>query len=107
MAQTEGARMDARVAVVTGGTQGLGEAIATLFAERGAKGLVICGRNAEKGKRVAERLNGRGCPTEYVQADLGVVEDCRKVVAAQGAGFASGRYFLRTEGKSLFADVAK
>ncbi len=87
MAQTEGARMDARVAIVTGGTQGLGEAIATLFAERGAKGLVICGRNAEKGKRVAERLSGRGCPTEYVQADLGVVEDCRKVVAAADARF--------------------
>jgi NAD(P)-dependent dehydrogenase (short-subunit alcohol dehydrogenase family) len=79
--------MDGRVAIVTGGTQGLGEAIAGLFADRGAKGLVICGRNAEKGKRVAERLSGRGCSTEYVQADLGVVEDCRKVVAAADARF--------------------
>ena len=79
--------MEARVAIVTGGTQGLGEAIAGLFAERGAKGLVICGRNADKGKRVAEQLSGRGCPTEYVQADLGVVDDCRKVVAAADARF--------------------
>jgi NAD(P)-dependent dehydrogenase (short-subunit alcohol dehydrogenase family) len=87
MAQTAGPRMDGRVAIVTGGTQGLGEAIAALFAERGANGLVICGRNAAKGKQVAERLSGRGCPTEYVQADLGVVEDCRKVVAAADARF--------------------
>jgi NAD(P)-dependent dehydrogenase (short-subunit alcohol dehydrogenase family) len=81
------ARIDGRVAIVTGGTQGLGEEIASLFVERGAKGLVICGRNAEKGKAVAERLTRRGCKTEYVKADLGVLEDCRKVVAAADAAF--------------------
>lgn len=31
----------------------------------------------------------------------------RKVVAAQGAGFASGRYFLRTDGHALSASLAK
>ena len=82
-----GARLDGRVAIVTGSTQGLGEAIAQLFAERGAKGLVICGRSAEKGKRVAGKLNALGCATEYVQADLGNVEDCRGIVAAADARF--------------------
>jgi NAD(P)-dependent dehydrogenase (short-subunit alcohol dehydrogenase family) len=81
------ARIDERVAIVTGGTQGLGEEIASLFVERGAKGLVICGRNAEKGKAVAERLTRRGCRTEYVKADLGVLEDCRQVVAAADSAF--------------------
>ena len=81
------ARIDGSVAIVTGGTQGLGEAIATLFVERGAKGLVICGRNADKGRAVAERLTKRGCKTEFVQADLGLVEDCDKVVAAADAAF--------------------
>ena len=37
--------LDGKVAIITGGTQGLGEATAHLFADRGAKGLVICGRN--------------------------------------------------------------
>jgi NAD(P)-dependent dehydrogenase (short-subunit alcohol dehydrogenase family) len=82
-----GTRLDGRVAVVTGGTQGLGEAVAGLFAERGAKGLVICGRNAEKGARVAERLTYRGCRTEYVRADLGVVEDCRRVMSVADRTF--------------------
>ncbi len=80
-------RLDGRIAIVTGGTQGLGEAIATDFVERGAKGIVICGRNADKGRAVAERLTQRGCKTEFVRADLSVVEDCGKVVAAADRAF--------------------
>ncbi len=81
------ARIDGRVAIVTGGTQGLGAGIADLFVDRGAKGLVICGRNADNGRAVAERLTKRGCKTEFVRADLSVVSDCRKVVAAADAAF--------------------
>jgi NAD(P)-dependent dehydrogenase (short-subunit alcohol dehydrogenase family) len=70
-----------KVAIVTGGTQGLGEATARLFASRGAAGLVVCGRNDERGLRVAGELSGRGCRTVFVRADLAGVGDCRKVVA--------------------------
>ena len=55
-----------KVAAITGGTQGLGEAIARLFAARGAAGLAICGRNVENGERVASEISGTGCPTEFV-----------------------------------------
>jgi NAD(P)-dependent dehydrogenase (short-subunit alcohol dehydrogenase family) len=70
-----------KVAVVTGGTQGLGEAVARLIAARGAAGLVICGRNAERGARVARELTDQGTHTVFVQADLVKVEDCRRVIA--------------------------
>ena len=69
-----------KVAVVTGGTQGLGAAIAKLLAERGAQGVVICGRNATKGQAQAERLNALGTQAVYVQADLEQVDDCRRVL---------------------------
>ena len=73
-------QLQGKIAVVTGGTQGLGEAISRLFAERGAAGLVICGRNQSRGSQVAKDL-ALQCPTHFVQADLSKVEDCRKAIA--------------------------
>src|SRR6202142_1285007 len=75
------ARLGGQIAIVTGGTQGLGEAVARLFGERGAAGIVICGRNAKGGERVASEISAAGCPAVFVQADLASVADCRKVVA--------------------------
>ena len=80
-------QMDGKIAVITGGTQGLGEAVAWLFAKRGAAGLVTCGRNAANGKRVAESISKDGCATQFVEADLGRVEDCARVIAAADARF--------------------
>jgi NAD(P)-dependent dehydrogenase (short-subunit alcohol dehydrogenase family) len=73
--------MDGRIAVVTGGTQGLGEATARLFAERGAGGLVICGRNATRGAAVAADISANGCKAIFVRADLGDLDQCRTVIA--------------------------
>ena len=75
------ANLKGKIAVVTGGTQGLGESIARLFAERGVAGLVICGRNAANGKKVAESISATGCPKHFVVVDLTKVADCRAVIA--------------------------
>jgi NAD(P)-dependent dehydrogenase (short-subunit alcohol dehydrogenase family) len=74
--------MDGKIAVVTGGTQGLGAAVATLFAERGAKGIVTCGRNEAKGRAKAEEIaRPTGAKVHFVAADLGKVEDAARVIA--------------------------
>ena len=71
-------RMDGKVCVVTGSTQGLGAAIARRLAEAGAAGLVTLGRNEAKGRAVAEAITrDTGVPVHFVNADLGKVEDCR------------------------------
>ena len=81
-----------KVAIVTGSTQGLGEAIARqLIAERMIGGLVICGRNAANGARLASEFGKLGCRTEFVAADLARVEDCRAVVDSGPAGVRPGR----------------
>lgn len=73
-------RLDGRVIVVTGGTQGLGEAIAIHAANQGAAGVLICGRQEDKGREVTARIEEIGAAAEFVQADLSNVEDCRNVV---------------------------
>ena len=76
-----------KYAVVTGSTQGLGEATARLFAERGAAGIVVTGRNRERGDVVVDALSARGCKAIFVSADVGDVEDCRRIVAAADSAF--------------------
>jgi NAD(P)-dependent dehydrogenase (short-subunit alcohol dehydrogenase family) len=81
-------QMKGKIAVVTGGTQGLGAAIAELFAEREASGIVICGRSRDKGEAKARAIQEKaGTKVVFVPADLGNVDDCRAVVAAADAEF--------------------
>ena len=82
---------ESKVAIVTGGSQGLGAAIARLFVERGARGIVICGRAKEKGEAKARELSrlgeAHGAQVVFVQADLANVDDCRNVVASADQHF--------------------
>jgi NAD(P)-dependent dehydrogenase (short-subunit alcohol dehydrogenase family) len=75
-------RLAGKVLIVTGGTQGVGEGIALQAAAEGAAGIAICGRNAERGARVAAALEARGTAGLFVPAELERVEECRAVVSA-------------------------
>jgi NAD(P)-dependent dehydrogenase (short-subunit alcohol dehydrogenase family) len=50
--ETMTGRLQNRVAVITGGTSGIGEATAELFVAEGAR-VVICGRSEGKGVAIA------------------------------------------------------
>ncbi len=79
--------MDGKVAVITGSTQGLGEAVAHLFAERGCSGIVVTGRNAERGAKVTAALEAKGAEAVFVQADLTRLPEVRKIIPACEAAF--------------------
>ena len=75
-------RMDGKVCVVTGATQGLGAAIARRLAVAGAKGIVITGRNVDRGAQVARDIvTTHGVATHFLKADFAQVDDCRSVIA--------------------------
>lgn len=66
-----------KVAIITGGTLGIGEAIANEFAKEGAH-LIILGRNNERGKAVSDNLTTRyGVSCEFYQTDF---NDSRSIV---------------------------
>ncbi|RCW78665.1 SDR family oxidoreductase [Paracoccus lutimaris] len=75
-------RIDGKIAVITGATQGLGAAIARLFADAGAAGIVIVGRGLDKGRAVAAGITGQtGVPVEMVPADLADIDEVRSIIA--------------------------
>jgi NAD(P)-dependent dehydrogenase (short-subunit alcohol dehydrogenase family) len=78
----EAQRFDGRVLVVTGGTQGLGAAIAARAARLGAAGIVTCGRDAARGEAVRSELEALGSDAAFVSAELADEAACRAVVAA-------------------------
>ncbi len=79
--------LEGKIAVVTGSTQGLGEAVAHLFAERGIAGLVVTGRNEKNGARVKAALEAKGVKTVFAPADLALMEDTDKIIAAADRAF--------------------
>ncbi len=81
------ARFDGRVALVTGGSQGLGYATAELMRARGAAGILIVGRDVAKGEAAAERLSSDGCTARFVSADLSADVGVGQVMAALDSEF--------------------
>ena len=99
-------KVDGKIAVVTGGTQGLGAAIAVALAEAGAAGLVTCGRNREKGDAVAHAIAQQtGCTVRFVQADLEKVADCRAVFDALDSAFGRVDILVNAAGLTDRGDI--
>lgn len=76
-------RLDGKVAVITGGTSGIGEATAELFVAEGAR-VVFTGRNVDKGATIAERL---GPNALFVAGDVQNEDDIARAITAATDSF--------------------
>ena len=75
-----------KVAIVTGGTQGIGRAVALRLAQEGAR-VAIAARGRERLDAVAAEIRAAGAEVAAVQADVGRAADCERLVAEALAAF--------------------
>lgn len=74
--------LEGRIYVVTGSTQGLGEAVALRLSQDGAAGIVVTGRNKERGLKVVSALEQQGTQSLFVPAELQKHEDVQAIIPA-------------------------
>ncbi len=85
-------RLEGKVAVITGGTSGIGEATAELFVKENCK-VIIAGRSTDKGQAIDERLGENVC---YVNADVKIERDIKPPLIARWKSLASWIFYLTT-----------
>lgn len=69
-----------RVAIVTGGARGIGAAITTALAKSGVHVAAGYSSNSKAADELAEKLGAEGASVSVHQGNVGVVEDCQRVV---------------------------
>lgn len=79
-------RLKDKVALITGGTSGIGEATALLFAKEGAK-VAVTGRNESRGNAVTARILDAGGKSIFVQTDVRKADECRHAVESALSSF--------------------
>jgi len=70
---------DAPVALISGGTQGIGFATAELLLQQGWC-VVVNGRNEKEGQKAVVKLRRNSSKVRFVQGDVSKVADCRRIV---------------------------
>ena len=72
-------RLTSKVALITGGTSGIGQATALLFAREGAR-VAVSGRNEKRGHAVIEQILSAGGQAIFLRTDVRKAMECRRAV---------------------------
>lgn len=72
-------KLDGKAAIITGATQGMGRAIAELFAAEGAR-VIVNGRNQDAGHNVVRSITRDNGEAYFVQADISNSDENRRLV---------------------------
>ncbi|MFE9367275.1 SDR family NAD(P)-dependent oxidoreductase [Streptomyces sp. NPDC006978] len=92
--------LEGRIAVVTGGSSGIGRGIAGALAHAGASVVVVARRETELVRTVAE-LDAEGCRASWVSADLGTADGVRTAGDEAAAAFGEPDILVNCAGINL------
>ena len=85
-------------AIITGGAQGLGLAVARQLAAEGCRAIALVGRSAIKGRATVAELERLGVAATFIAGDVGRVEDCIRVVASAIAALGAVNALVNSAG---------
>jgi hypothetical protein len=101
-----GMRLKDRVAIVTGGSQGIGEACARRFAAEGAK-VAIVNRDRKKAAAVVDAIRASGGESMAVQADVGCTDEIDAAVAQIVDAYGTVHILLNNAGVYLMSRLGQ
>ena len=105
-------KLDGKVAIVTGASRGIGEAIAELFAQEGAR-VVCAARTVNEGDhqlegslgRTVQRIKDAGGQAIAVQADVSKEEDCMRLAEAATQAFGSADILVNNAALNYYIPI--
>jgi NAD(P)-dependent dehydrogenase (short-subunit alcohol dehydrogenase family) len=98
--------LDGRVAVVTGGSSGIGDGIATALARAGAR-VVLVARGAERLAATTNALRERDCQAAWVSADLAQRDEVGRAAEASCDPFGQPDILVNCAGINLRPPLAE
>jgi len=99
-------RVDGKVAAITGGASGIGEATARLFAEEGAH-VAIADMDGERGCLVADEINAAGAEVIFVEAHMEREVDAFNFIRRTGEQYARLDILVNNAGMRLYQTVVE
>lgn len=99
-------RLDGKVAAITGGASGIGEATVRLFIEEGAK-VAFADRDRERGEQIAAELEAAGADAIFVAADMQSEADATAFIQQAEAHFGKLNILFNNAGIRMYQKVTE